>query len=82
MQLKLDFSKQQKKEDVQPFFSSSKMLSEEEQRLKQEALDRLCNLVELTELGYSGYGGEKILSIRKEENCLVVNLNDIYFVDD
>lgn len=82
MQIKINFPDIGDKSDVQPFFSSSKILSEEEKVIKQKALDTLCNLIEIEKIGYKGYGFEELFSVKKTEDCLVLEVNDKYVQED
>lgn len=75
MKFKIPFRKDERV-DVQSYFTSSKMLDTKDKIRKQNCLDSLCNLIDLQELGYRNAQGNSLISIRKEENYLLIEISD------
>lgn len=80
MQIKIKYPDGASAYDVQPIIINKKALSAEEDNEKLEAMNKLCNLIDLDEFSYYYCGREKLFSVRKTDEYLIIEINDDYII--
>lgn len=75
MKFKIPFN-EENHSGVQPYFISDKSLLDSEKEEKNKCLDTLCKLIKLKEFGYRDKHGNSLISIKKDNNGIIVEMVD------